>query len=342
MKKEIHIHKFGGSSTKDIESIERVVEIIRKNRDADQKQLIVFSAMGKTTRELDKLHGSMYSFDRSKHEILTSVREKHESVLRKLVPQTYTKKSENIYTIMRNDFMKDTVDAKSKFTLTKRAASFNIHKDEIMAYGELLTSSMMSVVMDIAGIRNVFLDARNIVMTDTEYGRASCDEVKTKSLLLETAAQSFEAGADVIIIQGHIGSGMRVRMQDGAEFQERVTTTMGFDSSDYSAALFGKLLGSPSVTLWKDVPGLCRGNPENPKAKFFKKLDPLKAAEFLLKMSKKSGIPLHMRAIDCLCQAEHPMSLNLRSHLDSDLPGTEIFSPRVEMMEKILEVSEEK
>ena len=47
-----------------------------------------------------------------------------------------------------------------------------------------------------------------------------------------------------------------------------LTTTLGREGSDYSAAIFAHALGADSVTIWKDVPGVLNGDPRSLAIRF--------------------------------------------------------------------------
>ena len=66
----------------------------------------------------------------------------------------------------------------------------------------------------------------------------------------ESAIQEAVNGKSTLISQGFIGSA-----------SNGLTTTLGREGSDYSAAIFAHALGADSVTIWKDVPGVLNGDP---------------------------------------------------------------------------------
>ena len=94
-------------------------------------------------------------------------------------------------------------------------------------------------------IENKWLDARKCVKTDTYYRDANLDWEKTK-----TETLTMVKGNNPLISQGFIGSA-----------PNGMTTTLGREGSDYSAAIFAYALVADSVTIWKDVPGVLNGDP---------------------------------------------------------------------------------
>ena len=94
-------------------------------------------------------------------------------------------------------------------------------------------------------IENTWLDARECIKTDTYYRDANLDWEKTKTEIL-----TMVKGKSTLISQGFIGSA-----------PNGMTTTLGREGSDYSAAIFAYALVADSVTIWKDVPGVLNGDP---------------------------------------------------------------------------------
>jgi aspartate kinase len=59
------------------------------------------------------------------------------------------------------------------------------------------------------------------------------------------------AKKNLVITQGFIGKGFSGE-----------TTTLGREGSDYSAAIFGSVMGAESITIWKDVAGVMNADPK--------------------------------------------------------------------------------
>jgi aspartate kinase len=95
----------------------------------------------------------------------------------------------------------------------------------------------------------VLLDARDLIITDERFTRAQPIEAITYQKINEHVRPVIASGR-VPIIQGYIGS-----TRDGA------TTTLGFEGSDYTAALVGAALEVSDIQIWKDVSGLMTADP---------------------------------------------------------------------------------
>jgi len=92
------------------------------------------------------------------------------------------------------------------------------------------------------------LDARNFILTDSRYRDARVDWQATEKVIAKRLLPI--AKKNLIVTQGFIGRG-----------NSGETTTLGREGSDYSAAIFGSLLGATSITIWKDVAGVMNADP---------------------------------------------------------------------------------
>lgn len=119
--------------------------------------------------------------------------------------------------------------------------------DQIVPYGELLSSAILSHFLLQEGIGNVLLDARKWLSTDNNYGTAKVDMEASRQLLAGMVDYH-----QLNITQGFIGGGT-----------EGFSTTLGREGSDYTAAVVASLLGAAEVTIWKDVPGLLNADPHH-------------------------------------------------------------------------------
>jgi aspartate kinase len=115
----------------------------------------------------------------------------------------------------------------------------------VVSVGELVSTTIISDYMQHQGMENHWLDARDCIKTDAYFRDANLYWIDT-----EAAIQTEVNGKSTLISQGFIGSS-----------SNGLTTTLGREGSDYSAAIFAYALGAHSVTIWKDVPGVLNGDP---------------------------------------------------------------------------------
>ncbi|MEK6405806.1 MAG: aspartate kinase [Acidobacteriota bacterium] len=236
------VMKFGGTSVEDALSIERVAEIIRAR--LSLKPIVVVSAMGKTTRKLLQAAEASASGDnRTTFGIVADLKTRHMSEARRLVKSS---DGREVFSLIDKHF------DELKKLLEGLAILGEVPPrglDKILAYGELLSSAVLTDALSERGIPARLFDARELIKTDDRYGSASPLFEDTNKRIRATIGQVVEEGA-VPVIQGFIGSS-----RDGA------TTTLGFEGSDYTATIIGAALDAEDIQIWKDVAGLMTADP---------------------------------------------------------------------------------
>ena len=97
------------------------------------------------------------------------------------------------------------------------------------------------------------------------------------------------------------------------------TTTLGREGSDYSAAIFGKLLGAESVTIWKDVAGVMNADPKK-----FENTVLISELSYndAIELAYYGASVIHPKTIQPLKAANIP--LYVKSFLNIDQPGTKV------------------
>ncbi|HCT5132844.1 TPA: lysine-sensitive aspartokinase 3 [Aeromonas hydrophila] len=120
--------------------------------------------------------------------------------------------------------------------------------DRLIAYGELMSTRLFTELLRQRGVKACWQDARQLLRTDSRFGKASVDLAATRALC--QAALGPLLGDSLIITQGFIGA-------DG----DGRTTTLGRGGSDYSAALLAEALDAGTIEIWTDVPGIYTTDP---------------------------------------------------------------------------------
>lgn len=127
-------------------------------------------------------------------------------------------------------------------------------KDLIASFGERLSCMLMAHYLqqyfDVARAaggraRVQYVDTRSCIITDEAHGEAA-----VKFAASYAAIKKALRGFDISVITGFIGS-----TEDG------VTTTLGRNGSDYTAALVGAAVGASRVEIWTDVDGVLSADP---------------------------------------------------------------------------------
>lgn len=120
--------------------------------------------------------------------------------------------------------------------------------DRLIACGELMSTRLFTELLRQRGVKAQWQDARQLMRTDSRFGKASVDLAATRTLCQASLGPLL--GDNLIITQGFIGADA-----DGR------TTTLGRGGSDYSAALFAEALDAGSIEIWTDVPGIYTTDP---------------------------------------------------------------------------------
>jgi aspartate kinase len=234
--------KFGGTSIQDASAIHQVVEII--TRRLELVPILVFSAIGKTTRELLKMATlSAKGEVESASQVLEQIREHHFAIGNALIPDF---EQSPVCHRLGQDF--EDLEALSAGLTNLRELSPR-SQDNILSFGELMATEMMTAVLRQVGIRSRLMDSRDLILTDERFTHARPLKEKTYQRIQKAVRPVVDSG-DIPVLQGFIGSS-----------SQGVTTTLGFEGSDFTAALIGAALEVSVIQVWKDVPGIMSADP---------------------------------------------------------------------------------
>ncbi|MGM0702003.1 MAG: aspartate kinase [Pseudomonadota bacterium] len=228
------VYKFGGASIQDADAIRRLGELLTRH-DLRPRALVV-SAMGKTTNALEALLDAARSDDTHAYrERLEAIRQAHLRTAEALFGADST-------TAAALERLLDDLDADHRHC----NADYPIHYDRTVGFGELLSTTLVAAWLNEIGIATHWCDARELIITDDHHQAAEVDWTETCRRLVELAGR--EEG--LLLTQGFIGATV-----------EGVTTTLGREGSDFSAAILAHCLDVEGLTIWKDVPGLFNADP---------------------------------------------------------------------------------
>ncbi|WP_395167500.1 bifunctional aspartate kinase/homoserine dehydrogenase I [Francisella salimarina] len=228
------VHKFGGSSLATSEKIKNVSNIISCIDEA-----VVVSASAKTTSNLQKaIDQAIESQDYS--ETLNFIFEHHSSILHDLVPADNT---------LRETILKDLRDIKhilSTIVITGFCA--DSLRFFILGFGEIWSAKILTLYLQSRDKNAYFIDASEcLIVNDSNYPVT----VNWQQSLESIEAIKSENPADVYVITGFI-----------AQNKLGKRTILGLNCSDYSAAIFAKLLQADNLYIWTDVAGVYSANPQ--------------------------------------------------------------------------------
>ncbi len=251
------VMKFGGTSIQDATSIERVVDIIKAR--AHLGPVIVVSAMGKTTRALldiaERATRGERATARGRWEELKGY---HVALMRALHVDEALPRVEGYFRDIEQ--LIDGLAILRELTLRGR--------DRIASYGELISSVIVTEALKHGGLDAVWLDARQFMITDEHHTRARPLMDITRARIVEHIRPCLQAGR-IPVTQGYIGATLH-----------GVTTTLGFEGSDYSAAIIGAALEAEDIQIWTDVHGIMTADPAIlPEARTIRAISFLEAKE---------------------------------------------------------------
>ena len=230
----MQIFKFGGASIKDAKGVKNLVDVLHNV--GYKNTLIVVSAMGKTTNALEVVIDSYFN---NKNELQSSIQE-----VKKFHNATLLDLFENEQHAVFNK-VSDLFNDLNSFLKRNKSPDYNFVYDQVIGFGELASTLIISNYLNEIGLQNTWLDVRDYIKTDNYYRRSNVDWEATQKLINSTFKTST-----LHITQGFLGS-------DNNNF----TTTLGREGSDYTAAIFAYCLNAQSVTIWKDVPGVLNADP---------------------------------------------------------------------------------
>ena len=234
------ILKFGSSSVGSRQRIEQIIGILNDNEHAGNVPAVIVSAFSGVTYTLKILakkaaEGEAYS------ELLDEIKSKHTGCIESLLKASDRKNALKEIEMIINQ-LSQVLDG---VTLLGETSVRSM--DLIMSFGERLCATLLALIFSKNGIDAECLDARDLVMTDANFGKAQILRKETD----EKIKKQFKNNKKTIqIVTGFIGS--------TAEGQ---TTTLGRDGSDLTAAVFAAALGAKKLEIYTDADGIHTADP---------------------------------------------------------------------------------
>ncbi len=227
------IYKFGGASVKDSQAVKNLLKILTSQDHG--KLLIVISAMGKTTNAIEKIVAE-YLEEQKVPEGIQELENSHLQIAKELFPES----SHPVYSKITG-----LIEEIRNFMEHNKSNRYDYVYDQIVSYGELLSTAIISEYLNFQNYKNTWLDARTVIKTDSTYRDAQVNWEETQEAIEKNINRN-----QVNITQGFIAS-------DADNF----TTTLGREGSDYTAGIFAYCLNAESLIIWKDVPGVLNADP---------------------------------------------------------------------------------
>ena len=285
------VFKFGGAIIKDAGAVRNLAKIIAA---CDDRIIIVVSAMGKTTNALEKVTDNYFSNSPEVQPALEIVESYHYNIINDL----FTDKKNPVYREIGNIFgkLKEKLGQEHSF-------QYNFEYDQIVCIGEILSTKIVNAWLKLEGIDSVWSDIRKFLKTDNNFREANIDWELSGRLIKD--AFNFRNNK-VYVTQGFIAS-----------TTSNLSTTLGREGSDYTAAVIAYMLDIPDITIWKDVPGILNADP-----KWFDntaRIDKISYLDAIELAYYGTGV-IHPKTIQPLQRKN--IKLHIKSFLNPEEPGT--------------------
>ncbi|MBK8658251.1 MAG: aspartate kinase [Bacteroidetes bacterium] len=292
----MQVYKFGGASVKDADAVKNVTSILAQNN--FNEKVVVISAMGKTTNELEQVIQQYYAGKESWQAALQGVLDKHLLIIDQLYADADKAKAV--------DDVKQLVAATAKFLSENTSRNFNYIYDQVVSLGEYISTTIVSDYANSIGLANTLLNVKEVLFTDNAYTEGKVDFPKTETAIRHKVAELVKSG--FVITQGFVGC-----------TPEGFATTLGREGSDYTASIFAYSLNAERMTVWKDVEGIMNADPkEFPDAQFISELTFHEAIE----MTYYGASVIHPKTIKPIQNKNIP--LEVRSFVNSSKRGSVI------------------
>ncbi|WP_281227005.1 aspartate kinase [Flavobacterium aquiphilum] len=288
----MRVFKFGGASVKDAAGIRNVYDVLQQAGYEDV--LVIVSAMGKTTNALEDVIKNYFDKSPELSSSVQEVKKYHNQILLDL----FEDDKHEVFSAVNTQFAD-----MEYFLAHNKSPNYNFVYDQIVSYGELISTTILSQFMSYKGIQTQWLDVRNYIKTDSTYRDAEVDWELTQKNIANNIPRKI-----LNITQGFLGSD-----------ENNFTTTLGREGSDYTAAIFAYCLNAESVTIWKDVPGVMNADP-----RYFENASLLNQISYreAIELAFYGASVIHPKTLQPLQKKEIP--LYVKSFINPTLKGTSV------------------
>lgn len=287
----MNIYKFGGASVKNADGVRNLCRILDN---ADERIIVVISAMGKMTNALELVVNSYFNHKADINQNLQTVIDFHETIVSELFGNDRTgidNATAELYAALRDILGQ------------KPSLSYDYEYDRIVSFGELLSTTIVATYLK-QQKRNVeWVDVRRCLITDANFRDANINMELSRELCNNAFADN-----KIYITQGFI-----------AGTKTAQTTTLGREGTDYTAALLANLTDAQAVTIWKDVPGVMNADP---KIYEHVQIIPILSYKEAIELSYCGASVIHPKTVKPLQNKNIP--LYVRSFVNPEKPGSVI------------------
>jgi len=288
----MRIFKFGGASVKDADGVKNVFDVLQKV--GYEEVLLIVSAMGKTTNALEVVIKNYFEKSPDLNASIQEVKKYHNQILLDL----FEDENHDVFYDINEHFADF-----EYFIRSNKSPNYNFVYDQIVSYGEIFSTTILSHYMNYRGIQSQWIDVRNYIKTDNTYRDANVNWDITQKAIAKIAKKK-----QLFVTQGFVGSD-----------ENGFTTTLGREGSDYTAAIFAYCLNAESVTIWKDVPGVMNADP-----RYFENATLLNQISYreAIELAFYGASVIHPKTLQPLQKKEIP--LYVKSFINPLLAGTSV------------------
>jgi aspartate kinase len=298
------VMKFGGTSVKNAEAVDRVSGIISA-RVAEQP-IVVVSATGDTTDRLVEILDLIDNNQSGAMEVAEEIERKHIELIKEVVTDPAQQRTTFEKVEPEIDRLKDMISAMERLgDVSPRS------RDAVQALGERMSAPILAGSLASRRINAVSVDPGKVISTDNSYGAAKPNFEKTATNCQSVLVPLCEGG-QVPVVGGFVGSN-----------DKGIITTLGRGGSDLTASVIAKSVTASGLEFWKDVDGILTADPRIvPDARPLREITFEEAAELTF---LGSGV-LHPASIQPAVEAGVPVTV--RNSYRKDSPGTRILKFR--------------
>ena len=284
------VFKFGGASVKDANGIRNLVKVLQ--REGIENILVVVSAMGKMTNAFEEIIDAYYNKKETLSNKISFVETYHQQIVNDLFEN-----DDEIHNEV--NFL---LGELSGFMIVNTSQDYNFIYDQMVGFGELISTKIISAYLSKIGVLNNWIDVRDYIKTDSSYRDAKVNWELTEDIIENKVDTSV-----LNITQGFLGG------------NNGETTTLGREGSDYTAGIFAYCLNAENVTIWKDVEGVLNADP-----RVFEETELLTQISYneAVEMAFYGASVIHPKTIQPLEKKRIP--LFVRSFIDIENKGTKV------------------
>lgn len=233
--------KFGGSSVAEPSRIKHIGDLLKTRVDQGEELTVVFSAFGGVTDTLISMGEEAAKGSSDYKQILEEYVTRHNTALKELLDESHYKEAQ-----IKLSENHETLDQLLRGVYLVREVSLRT-MDYILSFGERNSCYVIAEYFKTIGIAASFVDARQIIKTDKNFGSAIVDFSITNGTITEYYANDK---SEVKVVTGFIASDVG-----------GLTTTLGRGGSDYTAAILAGALSAEKLEIWTDVDGVLTCDP---------------------------------------------------------------------------------